>query len=87
MRGGNSYELLSYTTQNMTTTIRNKSFVVLTCSLLFVLLFGANAWAQNNNTSYVIDAESMHIGTGEILSNGRILVKNGIIEAVGSQSK
>lgn len=78
---------LAIPTQNMTTTIRNKSFVVLTCSLLFVLLFGANAWAQNNNTSYVIDAESMHIGTGEILSNGRILVKNGIIEAVGSQSE
>ena len=29
----------------------------------------------------------LHIGTGEILSNGRILVKNGIIEAVGSQSE
>ncbi len=54
-------------------------------SFLFAVLFGATTWAQNSNNSYIIDAESIHIGTGKLLSNGRILVKKGIIQAIGTQ--
>ena len=54
-------------------------------SFLFAVLFGATTWAQNSNNSYIIDAESIHIGTGKLLSNGRILVNKGIIQAVGTQ--
>jgi len=54
-------------------------------SFLFAVLFGATTWAQNSNNSYIIDAEFIHIGTGELLSNGRILVNKGIIQAVGAQ--
>ena len=54
-------------------------------SFLFAVLFGATTWAQNSNNSYIIDAESIHIGTGKLLSNGRILVNKGIIQAIGTQ--
>ena len=54
-------------------------------SFLFAVLFGATTWAQNSNNSYIIDAESIHIGTGKLLSNGRILINKGIIQAIGSQ--
>ena len=56
-------------------------------SFLIVVLFGATTWAQNSNNSYIIDAESIHIGTGKLLSNGRILVNKGIIQAVGTQNE
>ena len=71
--------------QTLTKIVFNKSFISLMRSFLIVVLFGATTWAQNSNNSYIIDAESIHIGTGKLLSNGRIVVNEGIIQAVGSQ--
>lgn len=77
--------LLIIGSQTLTKIVFNKSFINLMRSFLFAVLFGATTWAQNSNNSYIIDAESIHIGTGKLLSNGRILVNKGIIQAVGSQ--
>ena len=77
--------LLIIGSQTLTKIVLNKSFVNLMRSFLFAVLFGATTWAQNSNNSYIIDAEFIHIGTGELLSNGRILVNKGIIQAVGAQ--
>ena len=71
--------------QTVTKIVFNKSFINLVRSFLIVVLFGATTWAQNSNHSYIIDAESIHIGTGKLLSNGRIVVNKGIIQAVGTQ--
>ena len=71
--------------QTVTKIVFNKSFINLMRSFLIVVLFGATTWAQNSNHSYIIDAESIHIGTGKLLSNGRIVVNKGIIQAVGTQ--
>lgn len=77
--------LLIIGSQTLTKIVFNKSFINLMRSFLFAVLFGATTWAQNSNNSYIIDAESIHIGTGKLLSNGRILVNKGIIQAVGTQ--
>ena len=77
--------LLIIGSQTLTKIVFNKSFINLMRSFLFAILFGATTWAQNSNNSYIIDAESIHIGTGKLLSNGRILVKKGIIQAIGTQ--
>ena len=77
--------LLIIRSQTLTKIVFNKSFINLMRSFLFAVLFGATTWAQNSNNSYIIDAESIHIGTGKLLSNGRILVNKGIIQAVGTQ--
>ena len=71
--------------QTLTKIVFNKSFINLVRSFLIVVLFEATTWAQNSNHSYIIDAESIHIGTGKLLSNGRIVVNKGIIQAVGTQ--
>ena len=71
--------------QTLTKIVFDKSFINLVRSFLIVVLFGATTWAQNSNHSYIIDAESIHIGTGKLLSNGRIVVNKGIIQAVGTQ--
>ena len=71
--------------KTLTKIVFNKSFINLVRSFLIVVLFGATTWAQNSNHSYIIDAESIHIGTGKLLSNGRIVVNKGIIQAVGTQ--
>lgn len=77
--------LLIIGSQTLTKIVFNKSFINLMRSFLFAVLFGATTWAQNSNNSYTIDAESIHIGTGKVLSNGRILVNKGIIQAIGTQ--
>lgn len=77
--------LLIIGSQTLTKIVFNKSFINLMRSFLFAVLFGATTWAQNSNNSYIIDAESIHIGTGKLLSNGRILVNKGIIQAIGTQ--
>ena len=77
--------LLIIGSQTLTKIVLNKSFINLMRSFLFAVLFGATTWAQNSNNSYIIDAEFIHIGTGELLSNGRILVNKGIIQAIGAQ--
>ena len=77
--------LLIIESQALTNIVFNKSFINLMCSFLFAALFEATTWAQNSNNSYIIDAESIHIGTGQLLSNGRIVVNQGIIQAVGTQ--
>lgn len=77
--------LLIIGSQTLTKIVFNKSFINLMRSFLFAVLFGATTWAQNSNNSYIIDAESIHIGTGKLLSNGRILINKGIIQAIGSQ--
>ena len=77
--------LLIIGSQTLTKIVFNKSFINLMRSFLFAVLFGATTWAQNSNNSYIIDAESIHIGTGKLLSNGRILVNKAIIQAVGTQ--
>lgn len=77
--------LLIIGSQTLTKIVFNKSFINLMRSFLFAVLFGATTWAQNSNNSYIIDAESIHIGTGKLLSNGRILVNKGIIQAIGNQ--
>ena len=77
--------LLIIRSQTLTKIGFNKSFINLMRSFLFAVLFGATTWAQNSNNSYIIDAESIHIGTGKLLSNGRILVNKGIIQAIGPQ--
>ncbi len=77
--------LLIIGSQTLTKIVFNKSFINLMRSFLLTVLFGATTWAQNSNNSYIIDAESIHIGTGKLLSNGRILVNKGIIQAIGTQ--
>jgi hypothetical protein len=71
----------------MTKTVLSKSITTLFCSFLLIALFSATSWAQSSDNLYIIDADSIHIGTGEVLYNGRILVNNGIIRAVGAQSE
>lgn len=73
--------------QSMTKTVLIKSITALFCSFLLIALFSATSWAQSSDNLYIIDADSIHIGTGEVLYNGRILVNNGIIRAVGAQSE
>ncbi len=73
--------------QSMTKTVLIKSITTLFCSFLLIALFSATSWAQSSDNLYIIDADSIHIGTGEVLYNGRILVNNGIIRAVGAQSE
>ena len=73
--------------QNLTKIVFNKSFISLMRSFLIVVLFGATTWAQNSNNSYIIDAESIHIGTGKLLSNGRIVVKKVLFKLLEANMK
>jgi imidazolonepropionase-like amidohydrolase len=65
----------------------NNSIHSLIRSFLLLAFFGTATWAQSSEKAYIIDADSIHIGTGQVLYNGRILVDGGIIRAVGSQSE
>lgn len=80
----NSLPICSHT---MTKTVLSRSIMPLLRSFLLLALFSTTTWAQSNDKPYIIDADSIHIGTGEVLYNGRILVNNGIIRAVGAQSE
>lgn len=65
----------------------NNSIHSLIRSFLLLAFFSTATWAQSSEKAYIIDADSIHIGTGQVLYNGRILVDGGIIRAVGSQSE
>ncbi len=71
----------------MTKTALNRSITTLFRSFLLIALFSAATWAQSSDKLYIIDADSIHIGNGEIIYNGRVLVRSGIIRAVGAQSE
>ena len=80
----NSLPICSHT---MTKTVLSSSTSTLLRSFLLLALFSATTWAQSSDKPYIIDADSIHIGTGEVLYNGRVLVHDGIIRAVGAQSE
>ena len=58
----------------MTKTVLSGSIMPLLRSFLLLALFSTTTWAQSNDKPYIIDADSIHIGTGEVLYNGRVLV-------------
>jgi len=57
-------------------------FIIL--SILFRVEPYAQALSQPGDT-YVVDAELIHVGDGSTITNGRVVVSNGLISAVGSQ--
>jgi len=79
-----SLSIYSYT---MAKAVLSGSITILLRSFLLLALFSATTWAQSSDNPYVIDADSIHIGTGEVLYNGRVLVHGGIIRAAGAQSE
>ncbi|MDC0979867.1 amidohydrolase, partial [Balneolaceae bacterium] len=79
-----SLSIYSYT---MAKAVLSGSITILLRSFLLLALFSATTRAQSSDNHYVIDADSIHIGTGEVLYNGRVLVHGGIIRAVGAQSE
>jgi len=63
--------------------VLNGSPASLTTSVLATWVDGELSWASESDASVVLEVEELHIGDGEVLSPGQVLITNGMIVEVG----
>ena len=64
--------------------ILNGSPAKATTSVLATWVDGKLAWESKSETTYVLEVDEVHIGDGEVLSPGQVLISGGKIAEVGS---